>query len=185
MLIDVLYIILLAIAAIKGFSRGLIVAVFSFFAVIIGLAAAVKLSANLAIWLGKSTHVSAKWLPFLAFLLILIMVVFVVRMAANVLQKTVEFVFAGWINKLGGMILYTCLYTMVFSVFLFYANKIHIVNAETVAGSSTYHFIEPWGPFCMGLFGDIIPFFKDVFNQLESFFGKFAASFTILKQTLC
>ncbi|MBN8837022.1 MAG: CvpA family protein [Sphingobacteriia bacterium] len=175
MFIDILYIILIVLAAIKGYSRGLIVAVFSFLAVVIGLAAALKLSATVAAWLNKSTSLGLKWLPFLAFLLIIIVVILLVRIAAGLLQKSVELVFAGWLNKLGGIILYACLYTMVYSVFIFYATQIHLLNTNAVAASSVYHFIEPWGPFCINLFGDLIPLFKGLFEELKTFFGKFAA----------
>ena len=54
MIIDIIFLILLALAVIKGISRGFIVAVFSFFAIIIGVAAAMKLSYIVANWLQHS-----------------------------------------------------------------------------------------------------------------------------------
>ena len=45
MILDLLLIVILIVAIIKGYQRGLIVGIFSFIAVIIGLAAAIKLSA--------------------------------------------------------------------------------------------------------------------------------------------
>jgi len=48
MFVDVIFVILMVMALFKGYTRGLIVAVFSFGAFLIGLAAALKLSAVVA-----------------------------------------------------------------------------------------------------------------------------------------
>ena len=67
MLIDIIVFILLLLAAYKGFRNGLILALFSFLAFIIGLAAAIKLSAVAAGYIGRAVNVSQRWLPVLAF----------------------------------------------------------------------------------------------------------------------
>jgi membrane protein required for colicin V production len=48
MVIDAIFIVLMILAVIKGFRNGLIVAVFSFLGIIIGLAAAMKFSTVVA-----------------------------------------------------------------------------------------------------------------------------------------
>ena len=70
MLIDSTVTLLLLWAVIKGWRKGLIVAVFSVFAFIIGLAAALKLSVVVAHKIGSDGN---KWMPFLAFFLIFIL----------------------------------------------------------------------------------------------------------------
>jgi hypothetical protein len=67
-------------AVIKGLRNGFVVAVFSFLAIIIGLAAAMKLSTAVAGWLKDSTSISAAWLPFLSFALVMVGVVFLIRL---------------------------------------------------------------------------------------------------------
>src|ERR1700761_91527 len=114
--IDVLFCILLLLAIYKGYSKGLIVAVFSFFALIAGLAAALKLSALVAGWLRSGTNISVAWLPFIAFALVMIVVILLMRLAARLLQKSVEFMLMGWANRIGGILLYAIVYTMVYSV---------------------------------------------------------------------
>ena len=80
----------IVVAAIKGIQRGFIVAIFSIVAIIIGLAAAMKLSTVVAEHLSDSVNISAKWLPLVSFLLVFLGVVLLVRLIANVIQKTVE-----------------------------------------------------------------------------------------------
>ena len=157
-------------AIIKGFRNGFVVAVFSFLGIIIGLAAAMKLSTVVAGWLKDSTHISATWLPFLSFVLVMIAVVLLVRLGALFIQSAMELVLLGWLNKLSGIVLYTVLYITLFSVVLFYAEKIHWIKPDTFLASHTYAFIQPWGPKAINLFGTLIPFFKGMFEELSHFF---------------
>jgi membrane protein required for colicin V production len=78
----------------------------------------------------------------------------------------------GWANRLGGIILYTVIYITIFSVLLFYANQVKIIKPETIKGSVTYSFIQPWGRKAIDGFASVIPFFKDMFTQLEGFFSR-------------
>ena len=82
MLIDVIFLVLMTLALIKGFRNGFVVAVFSLLGILIGLAAAMKFSTLVAAWLRESTHISAAWLPFLSFILVMIAVVLLVRLGA-------------------------------------------------------------------------------------------------------
>ena len=70
MLIDVVAFILLIVAIFKGLRKGIIVAVFSFLAFIVGLAAAVKLSTAMAAYIGNNVSISQRWLPFIAFIIV-------------------------------------------------------------------------------------------------------------------
>ncbi len=178
MFIDILFLFLIISAVIKGYSKGLIVAIFSFAAVIIGLAAALKLSSTVAVWLQKSVSISSYWLPFVAFALVMVGVIFLVKMGAKFVEKTVQFVMMGWVNKLGGIALYAALYTSVLSVVLFYFDKMQLIKQETFVASKSYWFIQPWATKVIAIFGKIIPIFKDVFQQLETFFTSSAKTFS-------
>lgn len=174
MLIDVLFGILILLAVIKGWRRGLIVAVFSIIAIVVGLAAAMKLSTVVADWLKDSTNISVQWLPFLSFALVLIGVILIIRWGANLIEASLEVTLMGWINRLGGIVLYILIYTLSFSVLLFYAAQLKLLNEETVAQSAVYEKIQPLGPMVINTFGRLIPWFKDMFTELEGFFAQIA-----------
>lgn len=170
MIIDIIYAVLIVLAVIKGFSRGLIIGIFSFLAVIIGLAAAMKLSAVVAGYIGSAVNVSDQWLPIISFIVVFIIVLLLIRLGANAIEKAVEISMLGWLNKLGGMLLYAAIYTIVYSILLFYAEQINIIKPETIERSVTYSFVQPWGPKAINAFGTIIPIFKDMFQELQDFF---------------
>ncbi|TKK68858.1 CvpA family protein [Ilyomonas limi] len=174
MIIDIIYLGLLALAVFKGFRNGFIIAVFSFFAVIIGLAAALKLSVVVAGWLGTNINVSARFLPVLAFVLVMVVVAWLVRLCGLLIQKALQIVMLGFINKAAGIILYAVLYTILLSVVLFYAKQINIIGQDAVAASYCYSFIQPWGPAAIQVFAMLIPAFKNMFQYLEHFFDNIA-----------
>lgn len=174
MSIDLLFLVVMVLAVIKGFQRGLIVAVFSLVGVVVGLAAALKLSVVVAGYLRDSVRVSDKWLPVLSFVLVFVVVVLLIRLAANVLQASVELAWLGWVNKLGGILLYMVIYTLAFSVILFFGEHAQLVGEQTIAQSRIYKYIQPWGPFTMNLIGNLIPAFRDMFGDLERFFDNLA-----------
>jgi membrane protein required for colicin V production len=162
----------MVIAVFKGFSRGMIAAAFSFAAFFIGLAAALKLSAMVAGYLQDSFNRPTAWWPVIAFVLVFLVVSGLVKMAAGVLEKTIDFVMLGWINKIGGFLLYALLYTLIFSVALFYFDQLMHISEQVKQQSKVYAYIEPWGEWSMNALGNLIPWFKDVFRDMQEFFGK-------------
>ncbi len=176
MIIDIILLVLLALAVWKGYSRGLIVGLFSFLAIIIGLAAAMKLSVIAAGWLETNTQIGRQWIPFLSFLLVMVAVMLLVRFAASVIEKAVQIAMLGWLNRLGGILLYAVLYIAVYSVAIFYLQQMEIFKPDTVAASVTYPYIAPIGPKTIGLLSTIIPWFKDMFSELSTFFGSVAGN---------
>jgi len=171
MVIDLIFAVLMVLALVQGYRRGLIVALFSYLAIIIGLAAALKLSVVVSKYIGHSVKVSDKWLPILSFVAVFIVVVLLVRLGAKAIQRLTETLLLGWANRLGGIIFYAAIYTTIFSILLFYSEQINIVKPGTIRSSVTYSFIRPWGPKAMDILSALIPFFKDMFGQLERFFG--------------
>ena len=171
MFIDIIVIILLIFAIFKGLRNGLVVAIFSFLAFVIGLAAALKLSTVVAEYLGTNTNISQRWLPVLAFAIVFLIVVFLVRLGAKAIEGMLRLVMLGWLNKIGGIIFYALLYLFIFSIILFYAVQLNIFKPETLETSTTYSYIQPIGPKVISALGVILPFFKNMFAELELFFG--------------
>ena len=174
MIIDIICVVLLILAVIKGFQRGLIVGVFSLLAIIIGLAAAMKLSVVVSGYIGSAVKISDKWLPIISFAIVFIAVVLLIRLGANAIEKAVQAITLGWLNRLGGIILYVAIYITVFSVILFYLEQVNIIKPETIQNSVTYNFVQPWGPKAIDGIGTVLPFFRDMFTDLQNFFDNMA-----------
>lgn len=171
MLLDIIFAVLLVLAVLRGYRQGLIIGIFSLVSIIIGLAAALKLSVVVASWIGSAVKVSEEWLPLISFIVVFIVVVLLIRLGAKAIESTVEVVMLGWVNKLAGVILYVVIYTLVFGVLLFYAEQMQLIQPKTISESVTYEYVQPWGPRIINSFGNLIPLFKDMFTELKEFFG--------------
>lgn len=176
MLIDIIYLVLIVMAVVKGYSKGLIVAVFSIVALIVGLAAAIKLSAVVSRYLDDATSISTQWLPVISFAVVFIAVLFLIRMLAKVIETTFEMALLGWVNKIGGVVIYIIAYTIIYSVLLFYAEKIQLLSRETIKQSVSFAYIQPLAPAIINAIGVVIPWFKDMFRELELFFDKLSGN---------
>lgn len=170
MFIDIVAVILLVFAAIKGLRKGFVVGLFSFLALIIGLAAAIKLSTVAAFHLGNSINISQRWLPVLAFMLVFILVVFLVGIGARAIEAVIKMTMLGWLNRLGGIVLFVLLYLFIFSIILFYAEQVHLIKPETMENSVAYPILQPLGPKVINGLSIIFPFFKNMFTDLLNFF---------------
>ena len=170
MFIDVVCLLLVIWAVFKGLRKGFIVALFSFLAFIIGLAAALKLSTVAAKYIGSNTNVEQPWLPFIAFAAVFLIVVLLVRLGARAIEGVLHIAMLGWLNKLGGVLLYLVLYFFIFSIILFYADQLHILKQDTLEHSVVYPYIQPLAPKVIDALSYVLPFFKNMFAELESFF---------------
>jgi len=94
-----------------------------------------------------------------------------IRLGAKLIEKAFQVVLLGWLNRIGGIVLYSVLYIIIFSIFIFYAEKLQLIQPGTIQSSQTYNFVQPWGPAVMDNFGKLIPVFKNMFTELGDFFN--------------
>jgi membrane protein required for colicin V production len=170
MIIDIIALLLLLTAVWKGIRKGLVMGLFSFLAFIIGLAAALKLSATAADYLGKETSISEKWLPVLAFIAVFIIVALLVRMGGRAIEAALKMAMLGWANRLGGIFFFVLLHAFIYSIVLFYAEQLHLLRPATIDASVVYPVLRPMAPMVMEGLGTVLPFFKDAFERLGIFF---------------
>ncbi|MEO8766439.1 MAG: CvpA family protein [Ginsengibacter sp.] len=174
MVIDIAFFFTLVLAVFNGLRKGFVVGIFSLLAFIIGLAAALKFSSVVALYLGENVATASRWLPALSFFLVFIGVIILVGLGAKFIRKMIDLAMLGWLDRLGGMVLYVLIYTIIFSVMLFFTEKLSILKPGVITGSVIYKYVVPWGPKVINNLGNIIPFFKGMFIELEGFFESMA-----------
>lgn len=174
MLIDIAFLIVMILAIFKGLRKGLILGIFSLIAFIIGIAAALKFSAIVAGYLKSNVSAPAKWLPLISFVLVFVAVVLLINIGARLIRKIMRFAMLGWLDRLGGTVLYVVIYCIIFSVFLFFGDKLFLIGHSTIESSKIYPYISPWAPKVIDNLGNVIPIFKDMFAQLQDFFAGLA-----------
>jgi membrane protein required for colicin V production len=143
MLIDILFLGMMAIAVFKGIRNGLIVAIFSIIGWILGIYAAFRFADVAAGYLKGSFDMSPKTLYIASLIIVFLIVMLLVHLGAKVIEKTVELAFMGWVNRIGGIVFYVLLYTLIFSVMIFFAEKFKLISDETIATSRVYPWVRP------------------------------------------
>jgi membrane protein required for colicin V production len=172
--IDIFVYIILVLAIVRGWRKGLILAVFSLVCGLIGLAAAVKLSAVFAIHMKSDLHITSRWLPLIAFILVFVLVIILISWTGRLVEKLIKWVLLEWLNKLGGILLFIVLYFSVYSIILFYGTETGFISKRAANESSYYHLLAPFGPGVIRFITHFIPFGKDMFSALEGFFDTIA-----------
>lgn len=170
MVIDVAVFAILILAAFKGFRKGFIVAIFSFIGFMIGLAAALRLSAAAAEAISAHASLPQRWLPLISFVAVFALVVLLVRLGARLIETGIRLAMLGWANRLAGFFFYALIYLFVLSAFLFYAVQLHVLKSESVTASATYPYLQPLAPKMMQILSSVFPFLKDTFDALLRFF---------------
>lgn len=155
---------------IRGYMKGIIVAVFAVLSILLGIICALKLSGVLASWLLELHLVNSGWGQLISYAILFIGVVLIVRLIARAIQSTLHLAMLGWLNGLIGGLLYAFLAAVVFSSVLWISNQMHLLSPETIAYSKTYVYIAPLAPWVFDHIGTLLPFAKNVFSDLQHFF---------------
>jgi len=169
MLIDFSFVLVMCLAVYLGLKKGLIRAVISFFAYLIAMILAVQFSSVLATHIHGSGSIQ-RWIPLLCFLGIFIVVILLGRLLARLLEKSTEMVMLGWLNKLGGVVIYAFTYTILFSAILFFGTAMNWFESRQLEESFFVQFLSDLAPNLMETLGSIIPPLKNSFSNLEEFF---------------
>jgi len=170
MIIDLIYVILLAVFLFRGFRKGLVIALISWVAVMVGILGALKLSGTIAGWLFDTHPGAARWAPLITYILVFFLLACLVRLIGNVLQKSLEMVALGWLNRLTGALLYGFVISIIFSSVLWILDRMQFFRPQTLAQSSVFPVLEPVAPRIFSFIGDLVPYAKTAFSDLSHFF---------------
>ena len=176
MVIDILGLTLIVLFFIRGWIRGIIVALLSVLAVILGVICSLKLSGLLAQWMADKGWLNSGWALLVSYLLLFIGVILLVRLIGKALSKTAQLVMLGWLNGLVGGLLYAFMAAVVWSSLLWLANQMHLIPPEAKAYSRTYDYLEPLAPWVFEKAGKLLPFAKDIFQELTQYFSELNTS---------
>ena len=166
-MLDFVTAIVIALGFFRGFRKGLVVAVFSFVALLLGVLVALKLSHLVAAWLVERGAGGA-WAPMVAYILLFVGVGFLVRLGARAIEGVTKAAMLGLVNRLAGGVLYALIGAVIWSSVLWLAARVGLVSAESKAASTTYAYIEPLAPATFEKAGVVLPFARDVFHDLSS-----------------
>jgi len=169
-ILDIVFAILLLLAFIHGYRKGLIHSVVSLLAIVIGIMAAVYLSELTAIYIDKWFNISSKYLPMISFMVVFIGIYLLFRLLENMLEGFFKLLKLNFINQIAGAIIWSVIWIMLFSTILFYSNNAGLLSLELKNESVVYEKAEPFAPKTIETIGKVIPPVKNILNSLQQWF---------------
>lgn len=172
MAIDIIYAILLLLAFIHGFRKGLIHSIVSIVALVIGIMAAVHFSQLASVYIDKWLNISSQYLPLISFIIVFIGIYLLFRLLEKALEGFFKLLQLNFINKMAGAIIWGLLWTLLYSTILFYLNNMHTIKPEAKTDSIIYEKVEPLAPATISAIGKLIPPVKNIFVDMQQWFGE-------------
>jgi len=140
--IDIVFSLLLIVAAIQGFRKGFIIELASLAALVLGIWGGIKLSDFTAGFITKHTGYQSEHLSIIAFVVTFIIIIILVHIMGKMLDNVVKAVFLGFLNRLAGIIFGVLKAAVILSIFLLLFDSVdenvHILPTKQKKESKIY-----------------------------------------------
>jgi membrane protein required for colicin V production len=156
-IIDIIILIPMAWLAYTGFKKGFIIGVASLLALILGIYAALYFSGIVADFLSGSLNVKTDYLPIISFIVTFIGVVILIHFLGKLLEKLINLVALGFLNKLAGAVFGVLKAAIFLSVIILVINHFNakIISEEKRESSFLYNPVSEIAPFLWNKFQDL------------------------------
>jgi membrane protein required for colicin V production len=148
--IDLVFAILLLWAAYRGYSKGFIVQLATLAALLLGILGAVMFSDFTSSLIIKKFEVSGQYLPIISFALTFIAIVIAVHILAKALNKLIDAIALGIVNRLLGVLFSAVKIAFIVSIILVLINKAdnkyNFIPDETKENSLLYKPLSNFAP---------------------------------------
>ena len=161
--IDIIILVCCIPAIVSGFSKGFVSQAFSLVALVLGVWLSFKFSVVFGDWLKTYADLPGTILHVIAFAVILLIVVLLLKTIGNLVEKLIKVVMLGWLNKLLGVVFSLVKVVLVSGIVitLFDAVYTHLpfVSSDTLEESLFYYPIK-------NIADTVFPFLKElIFNK--------------------
>ncbi|MBS1494013.1 MAG: CvpA family protein [Bacteroidetes bacterium] len=164
--LDILIVVLIAIPALIGLSKGFLRKVFSLVSLILGLYLATKFNTELTTFIMKFSGMSLKTSNILSFVVIIMGIytlgIYIAKKISNInsLTKSVDKTLGLFIGIIQGMI--------IASLCVIAVNNFDLVNKETINNSKLYVFVNDFAPRTFNTIASFLPNYKSFYEEIKS-----------------
>jgi membrane protein required for colicin V production len=167
--IDIVLLVLLGLGAFKGYSKGLIVEIFSLLAFFLGLFVAIEFTIPIALkYFGDYN-----WFHLISiglFLAIFLVITIIINLLAKAVKKVLDMTFFGTFDNVFGAVLGVLKWSLIISVVLWMFQAVGIsLPKQYVDDSFMFPYIAAVGPLTFEYVSLVIPYFRDIFDSIEQF----------------
>lgn len=167
MVLDILVLILGILAFVRGWFKGLLWAVCSFLAVLLAIILALKLSSSLSDFLFNHQWMNSEYTMPISFVLIFLLTIFIFRLGIKFIEKILDKLFLGWVNKLLGGLLYTGFVWFLLSTCIWLFNQVDLLKAEFKTSSKSYVYLKDLAPNTLEFISPYLPYCKNLIQEAK------------------
>lgn len=138
--------------------------VFSLLAIVLGVLGGFKLMGLAMVFLASQFDIDQTFLPYIAFAVVFLTIVIVVRLVGNMLKYTIDKSFLGKMDQAAGALLGLFKTLFVLSVLLWILNSLKLSLPDRwTEDSMILPYVESFAPWMTSWISGIFPFFRDIF----------------------
>jgi len=145
-ILDIIFIIPIVWFAYRGFSKGLIIGITTLVALILGIYLSIRFSGIVAAFLMSNFDWDEKYIPIISFAITFVGVVIVIYLLGKILEKFIDMIALGFINKLLGGVFGIVKAVVLLSVIIYIINSFDrqqsVFTEKLQQGSILYEPVE-------------------------------------------
>ncbi|WP_226391232.1 CvpA family protein [Penaeicola halotolerans] len=168
-LVDFFVLVVLAIGAYSGFRKGLLIEIISILALLLAIIGAFKLMDWLVALIMPHAASISYLVPVIAFLLLFIGIILIVRGVGVLLKKLLDLTFFGLFDNIFGALLGIIKWTFGVSLLLWVASAMNFeIPKEHTEEAVIYPYLESLAPNTVNLINEYLPVIQDTFDSLKA-----------------
>jgi membrane protein required for colicin V production len=171
--IDLIVILPLALAVISGYRKGFIIEIASLVAFVLAIIACLKFTHKLMEFIKPWTG-DSKWLPFISYLIIFIIVYIIVLWIGKLLEKVIKIIQLGFFNRILGVIFSLLRMCFIISLIFWLANQVHLIPKSAKTQSYAYQALNHFASDSITFISNHLPYVKGEVSQIENYFDGIA-----------
>ena len=169
--VDIILIVVLLFAIVKGYLRGFVVEIFSLLGLFLGIYLAVKTSPSIvASFFPDSQYAMA--ISAAVFIGVFVLIMIITGLSAKILKKAIDLTMLGFFDNALGSLFGLIKWGLYLSIFIWLFGSIDVRMPEKIVDESLlYPYIEMIGPYLFDILGSIMPFLRDIFDFMDELPG--------------
>jgi membrane protein required for colicin V production len=167
MIFDLILLCMVALAFWRGWKKGLLWAVGSVLAMMVGVMLSLRLSHLLADFLFDQKIIQSHYTVIISFVVIFILTMFIFRQVAKMMETLLDKLFLGWVNNVLGGALYAFVVVFMSSLGIWLLQKTTLLHTKAMQESKAMMFIQPVAPKTITVLSAYLPFCKNIMEQVS------------------
>jgi len=172
MIFDILFVVFLGGGFYWGYRKGIIYSVFSLAAYFLGIIGALKFSYIAVKFLHTSLNLGPKALAIVAFILMFLLIVLLVRIVAWALEEILKSFSLNLVNQLIGGVIFSAISLYLLCVLIWFLNRWDVFPDHQKMSSHVYPYIANLGPAVVDYSGRVVPMFRTAFRDMDDLIRK-------------